>query len=87
MASLSMTLKKIRRLKTMSETNYDYLIDQITKTVRFILKEATYKDSCFHHISLGVEWTEGYEPKIDYKYSKGDHLKLHRTPEEYEEDE
>ena len=67
-------------------TDHAYLVDQITKHVRYILSEATYGDSTFNHVSIGITWFNGEEPTIDYKYSKGDRDKLHLTPEEYEED-
>ena len=65
---------------------YDYLVDEITKHVNNILREATYGDTPFNHVSIGITWYAGEEPTVDYKYSKCDRDKLHRTPEEYEEE-
>ena len=67
-------------------TDHKYLVDQITKHVRYILSEATYGDSSFQHVYIGINWFDGGEPRIDYRYVKGDRDTLHLTPEDYEEE-
>lgn len=68
-------------------TEYEYLVDQITKHVKGILREATYGDSPFKHVSIGITWFDGEVPTIEYKYSKGKWDKLHRTPDEGRKEE
>ena len=67
-------------------TEEEYLVDQITKRVREILKEAIYNNSLFRHVRIRIDWYAGDEPSIDYRYTKGERNELHRTPEEYEEE-
>lgn len=66
---------------------FDYLVDQILKTVSHILNEATYYDEPFLSLDVDIHWINGNEPRITFSYTKGDCYDLHRTPEEYEEED